>query len=228
MSDLEIVNSRKNPVILDRDQRFIFFPNSKVCQRSIVLGPLKDRVVIQKRNPEFWTQQMRKIDAVQFEKRFRFTIVRNPYDRTVSAFRYLQGGGIIPKRYDFPTYCKEVLADIGTAADPHFNEQSNGLFKEERLLVDFVGRFESLQEDWCFIANKINASAKFIHANKSRRKADYTAYYDDESHEIVSNLYRNDLENFGYDFDDGKHTTNPGTTFVNRISNAFKFFGKVA
>jgi sulfotransferase famil protein len=222
MSDLEIVNSRKNPVILDRERQFIFFPNSKVCQRSIVLGPLKDRVVIQKRNPEFWTQQMQRLDTAQFEKSFKFTIVRNPYDRTISAFRYLQGGGIIPKRYDFPTYCKEVLADLGTAADPHFNEQSNGLFKEKRLLVDFVGRFESLQEDWDFIASKINASSKFIHANKSRRKADYTAYYDKESQEIVSNLYRSDFENFGYVFDDQKHATDHGTTFVNRIRAWFK------
>jgi hypothetical protein len=112
--------------------------------------------------------------------------------------------------------------------------QHNFLFdKEENLLVDFVGKFERLQEDFNKVCKRLGISKSTLpHINKSfdfntkvsRRlikilskilflssktrhppiSKSYKEYYDNESKEFVSELYRKDIESFGYRFDSSR------------------------
>ena len=90
-------------------------------------------------------------------------------------------------------------------------------------MVDFLGRFETLQADFNSVCEKLGVPHTPVpHVNKSKwrrglrgllqkilsRTAPGTQtappsnadYYDDESVEIVSRLYRRDIELFGYTF----------------------------
>ena len=90
-----------------------------------------------------------------------------------------------------------------------------------RLLVDFVGRFERLQQDFDEVCQRLdiddselphrNPSNKrsrnlkrrvrnFVFRNGEGDKRHYTDFYDVETHEAVSRLYRRDIETFGYAF----------------------------
>jgi hypothetical protein len=194
-----IIKARKNPVILDRRDRFIYFPNSKVAQRSIVRNLLKDRVIVRKDDPEAWDARFDALNEDYFTNTFKFTIVRNPYDRVVSAFSYLtekcQG-------YELHDFVTDVLATQGVAFDPHFDEQSEGLFHDGALLVDYVGRFEAIDESWQQIAARIDAPPRLPHQGRSRRERSYAGYYRPESRQVVERLYGDDLRNFGYTFED--------------------------
>ena len=200
---MHAIRARKNPVILDRRERFVFFPISKVAQRSIARHLLADRAIVRKDDPAAWEARF---DRLDFDRAFKFTIVRNPFDRVVSAFSYLRWKC---RGYEFNEFVVEVLGRQGTAFDPHFDPQSDGLFHDGGLLVDHVGRFESIQDSWRAIAGWIEAPTPLPHRGSSKRATSYTGYFSDDARRVVERLYRDDLANFGYAFEDERDCRKP-------------------
>ena len=197
---LEIIRSRKNPVIFDRKNRFIYFPNNKVAQVSIVRGALGDRSIIWKDDQKKWERKMARLNPKRFEHVFTFAIVRNPFDRAVSAFKYLQLKGVVETKLEFRKFCYDILRIQGTSFNPHFDIQSDGLFCDGFPIPKFIARFEKIEQDWQIISKAIKGPQELPHQNKSKRKKDYAEYYDDFSKELISTLYAEDLKNFYYEF----------------------------
>ncbi len=79
--------------------------------------------------------------------------------------------------------------------------------EEWKLDVDFVGRFENLEEDWDFISQKIGSKEKLLHmrrgilCDENVYPVDYREYYDDETIEIVGQRYKDDINFFNYEFE---------------------------
>jgi hypothetical protein len=165
--------------------------------------------------------------AEQFATYFKFSFVRNPWDRIVSEYKY-RG---YPVKIDFKTYLfKHLPAPGWTDTYCHIIPQHDFLYDEAgKLLVDFVGRYESLQADFDKVCARVgipptplprvNRSMEearldtFRELRKQLRRAiwsrerkhtfpHYTEYYDDESREFVGRLFGKDLEAFNYAFDD--------------------------
>ncbi|MEO1654256.1 MAG: sulfotransferase family 2 domain-containing protein [Bacteroidota bacterium] len=75
------------------------------------------------------------------------------------------------------------------------------------LLVDFVGRFEDFHREVESILEKINYQTHFWgiryrsipHKYKGERRH-YSEYYDDESREMLGEIYQEDIKHFGYEF----------------------------
>jgi len=159
---------------------------------------------------------------------FSFAFIRNPWDRLVSCYR----DKILGQAPDFTNfhpargvaYCLarfdvfkagmpfdhfvEAVADIpDTDADGHFRSQhtfvSNG---SGDIVLDFVGRFESLQTDFHAVCMKLGiAPMDLPRVQVTEPRARYTEYYIPRVRDLAADRFRLDLELFGYQF--GEATT---------------------
>jgi len=167
---------------------------------------------------------------------FKFTFVRNPWDRLHSAYHYFAARVGSDWHRDhrwanefiapFPSFQKfvEALEDPAFAARvkryDHFRDQLDWLVapRTERIMMDFIGRFESIVEDFAVIRNRLGLSVELPHRRKGGG-VDYRAVYDTRMIETVRTLYGRDIQAFGYDFDGracaSQEFTSPVTGLIN-------------
>jgi len=88
-----------------------------------------------------------------------------------------------------------------------FSLQSSFLLNkdETKLLVDYVGRLETIEEDFRLLCEKLSLNAKLPHYNTSNHKR-YTDYYDQETFQWISNSFKKDIDLLGYSFDSYEKT----------------------
>ena len=147
-----------------------------------------------------------------FEKYFKFAFVRNPWDRLYSAFSFLKGGGWndddkkwadenLSNIKDFNDFVLNWLTSERLYSYIHFWPQSDFICdRKNNPMIDYLGYFESIGDDFEYIAHKINSVGSLKHTNASKRLG-YTSVYNDEAINKVAALYATDIKNFGYTFD---------------------------
>ena len=152
-------------------------------------------------------------NADELDDYFTFCFVRNPWDRLVSAYEFLKRGGRGPADR---AWAAGVLARYTSFEDLVLHYLHAGrIFDRDALrpqyayltlpgqrdvLVDFVGRYETLEEDFEAVARRLDKEVHLPHLNASRRK-DYRAYYTDRLVDRVRDLYQDDVTLFGYEFE---------------------------
>jgi Sulfotransferase family len=131
---------------------------------------------------------------------FVFAFVRNPWDWQVSIYEYIKRTREhkkhrLAKTLSFPEFLeREIAANAVRQVD---------FLKDDRgeVIVDAIGRFESLQQSLDAIALRIGIPRmKVEHLNSSGMDSDYRTYYDSASIKLVENYFRQDVEYFGYAF----------------------------
>jgi hypothetical protein len=140
---------------------------------------------------------------------FKFSLVRNPWDRIVSMYRN-------------PNYGREWNA-VTSKPMKHFLDNYQTPSWEMRIgtacqyldeEVDFIGKFENLNRTMIWLSGKLNLD--FIHDDNGTIKCNscdrgyhynptvrdnYSKYYDDETKLIVENMYKDDIKRFNYRFE---------------------------
>ncbi len=138
--------------------------------------------------------------STKFNQYFKFAVVRNPWDRLVSEYEYIrcQPGHSRHKKIVRQSFADYVEFQSKRPEGHQINALQCG---DGRLGVDYVGRFESLDASLAHIASVIKMDFSSLpHINLVKR-ADYRHYYDDALRERVADLWRADIQAFGYQFD---------------------------
>jgi len=150
---------------------------------------------------------------------FKFTVVRNPWDRIVSYFSFvkklIQNENQPSKEmliseygidFTFDDFVKNKLNVLTVGGTKYVNKLKTAnqidwiKNSKNELDIDYICKFENLQYDFNEVCDKIGIPQQQLpHKNKTHHKH-YTEYYDDETREIVANRYAEDIEYFGYKF----------------------------
>ena len=148
---------------------------------------------------------------IKNEEYFSFTFVRNPWDRLYSSYKFLEKGGVnIHDKNAYEMYLsqyksfedfvingldKKIIYKI-----THFIPQSEFMCNNKGVvLVDYVGRFERLNQDIITLSKQLKKKVIMEHHNFNL-KQDYTNIYTDGMIEKVRNIYKKDIDIFNYNF----------------------------
>lgn len=162
----------------------------------------------------------------EFKEYFKFSMIRNPWARVVSFYKFRGFTNLV----SFNRFVNRYLPEYFEKEYWFFRPQTDFIFDDnENLLVDFVGRFESLDRDFNSITEKMNIpfsklpfdnvsegkkiiSRKSFNLLKKHPKAlthlnfmktenkDYKELYNRTSKEIVEKLYERDMDLLKYKF----------------------------
>lgn len=138
---------------------------------------------------------------------FKFVFVRNPWDLQVSAYHHMQRSDSpvmegIRSFDDFlrmkldPERPYHYMLDISSEDQWQYLVDLNG-----DIIVDFIGRYESLQEDFRHVCERVGVECPELpHKRHSKDRQDYRQYYSEETAEMVARRYRKDIELLKYRF----------------------------
>ena len=138
------------------------------------------------------------IDQDTWDSYFKFSFIRNPWDRVVSmwsmpafSIRNTIGKQVgHPLKY-FIQHYEPFSWEHGMTIHDYLNHGE----------MDHIGRFEDRVNDLKIISEKIGVDInESINTKKSDHKH-YTEYYDDETRDMVAEIYAKDIDAFEYEFE---------------------------
>lgn len=95
----------------------------------------------------------------------------------------------------------QYMSDYGALPERKNYFQSDYVFDNNgNRLVDFVGIFENLEEDFDFICKKLGLNASLPRLNSSGPRVDYRNLYTEDGQRRVAELWAVDIKNFNYVF----------------------------
>ncbi|MBT8445756.1 MAG: sulfotransferase family 2 domain-containing protein [Gammaproteobacteria bacterium] len=207
-------------MIVSHDKKFVFIHVYKVAGQSVraalndyvekpetAIGRLAERV-----SQLGWLNRFRSISphatALQarehlghevYDSYFTFAFVRNPWDWQVSLYHFMKQSPLHPQYWlsrqfsDFDDYI-EWRCKSDRKLQKSFLTDAHG-----KLIVDYIGRFETLNEDFAKICDKVGIESKLPHKNRSKHEG-YKKYYNDKTRALVAEYFAEDIEFFDYQF----------------------------
>jgi len=141
---------------------------------------------------------------------YTFAFVRNPWDLMVSSYKWwLQKANIWPHLKEDIDNIKKmdgfnsfIRSDYGRKM---LNEQYGNIYdwisdEKGQIMLDYVGRFENLEEDFYSISEEIGLPVKELPRVNVTNRDHYREYYDDYTKSIVEERFHKTIKLFDYHF----------------------------
>jgi len=148
----------------------------------------------------------------KFKKYFKFTFVRNPYDRLFSAYTFLKKGGLneldrcwaeqnLASFPDFESFVHGWVTPENIWSWVHFKPQHWWVCDASfNVKVDFVGRFEQMDSDVAIVQDRLSLPvAPLPKINVTDRPQALESPYTAETRAIVAQVYQTDFDLFAYE-----------------------------
>ena len=142
----------------------------------------------------FNCDEYKKYLGSEYDDYFKFTVVRNPFDRVVSYYY----GGAIQKGLNFKDwvvdrYLNENYKDYIRM----YSDYTHWFDKDE---LNYVLKFENLDQDFIKLKETLDLNCELGKANVNKSRTHYRDYYDDKTKDIIENHFEKELNTFQYKF----------------------------
>lgn len=160
------------------------------------------------------------VDSELFSGYTKFAVVRNPFDRLFSWYSMFKYNTIAKSEIAGGVVRTAALGNaVEAAVEPYLDSfesfltmPNSGLFErfyynqfdylqiDDRIAVDYVLRFENLNNDFNALAQAMNFPHLLPAINQSVRRQDYRAAYTQSTRQLVADRFARDLDYFSYSF----------------------------
>jgi Sulfotransferase family len=135
------------------------------------------------------------LGEAQFGELYKFTCVRNPWDRMVSYyFTPTQS----PETWNRKKFRKVISKAVSVADYLRLDRGEEDPFGN----VDYIMRFENLASDFRTVCEALSISPPTLPQYNRSSREHYSKYYDDELREFVRARFVAEIERFGYTFEE--------------------------
>lgn len=188
-------------IYVNRKRKLIAMKVPKTAGSSILKGAMQDEIgpfVYSGYMPELYSWWLQYVTDEDLEDYFIFSFVRNPWDRFMSLCAYFGNRypyiesplDAVERWYDYllvPNFKQHA-----TPQHPHTH------IKGERF-VNFIGRFENLQDDYNALCKLVGIRATTLpHYRKTEHK--HYSEMDERVRDFVTKTYAQDIKLYGYTY----------------------------
>ena len=131
----------------------------------------------------------------QFRNLYKFTCVRNPWDRMVS---YYFTPTQTLETWDRKKFRKTISKAVSVADYLRLDNGEGDPFAN----VDYIMRFEDLADDFRIVCKRLAISPPTLPRYNRSNREHYSKYYDDELRELVRTRFAAEIERFSYAFEE--------------------------
>lgn len=142
-----------------------------------------------------------------FHCRFKYTFVRDPYDRAVSLWSYQIQRPAIKSISSDTTFVqwleKAIKTKPNTVQGRFISPMVNYLYDyDSNLIPDYIGKLEQYNDDMSTIHKKLNLKfdRKTIPTSNKSHHRHYLEYYNDTTKQLVADIYHDDIEKLDYKY----------------------------
>jgi Sulfotransferase family len=134
------------------------------------------------------------LGEMEFGNLYKFTCVRNPWDRMVSYyFTPTQN----TTEWDRKKFRKAIVKLLPVADYLRLDRGKEDPFAN----VNYIMRFENLADDFRAVCAALDISPAMLPRYNRSNRGHYSKYYDDELRELVRTRFAAEIERFGYTFE---------------------------
>lgn len=142
--------------------------------------------------------------APDFSKYYKFSFVRNPWDRFVSMYHNYYDTNKLKRDLNVPfmsfdEFIKSTVYFDYRTVKIHAMPITELTTFNGIQQMDFIGRVENIKNDFKKLKRYVNKDLPRF--NKTLKRQHYSTYYSEETKQIIADLYYKDIEAFGYKFE---------------------------
>jgi len=135
------------------------------------------------------------LGEAEFANLYKFTCVRNPWDRMVSYY-------FTPRQnmdtWDRKRFRKLISKAVSVADYLRLNKDDEDPFAN----VDYIMRFEKLADDFRAVCAALDIQATELPQYNRSTREHYSKYYDNALRKLVRKRFAAEIERFGYTFEE--------------------------